>query len=86
MTAYISTKVAPMPFTPEERQRLEVPVMFIFGERDNLVGDPQKAKALVQDIPDVRVEIVDAGHLMGGEIPQVCNQLLLDFFGEGFVP
>ncbi len=74
-----AVKVAPLPFKPEQRQSINVPVMFIFGERDNLVGDPEAAKALVQDMPDVRVEIVEAGHLMGGELPYECNQLILDF-------
>ena len=55
--------------------------MFVFGEHDNLVGDPQAARSLVQDISDVRVEIVDAGHLMGAEKPVECSQLILDFFG-----
>lgn len=80
MTGYNSVKVAPMPISAEERQSLQVPVLFIFGERDNLVGNPQAAKTLVQDIPDVQVEVVEAGHLMGGELPEVCNQLILDFF------
>jgi pimeloyl-ACP methyl ester carboxylesterase len=81
MTGYNSVKVAPLPFSAEERQSLQVPVMFIFGERDNLVGNPETAKALVQDIPDVRVGIVEAGHLMAGELPEECNRLILEFFG-----
>lgn len=80
MTGYNSVKVAPLPLSAQQRQSLRVPVLFVFGERDNLVGDPQTAKALVQDIPEVQVEIVDAGHLMGGEQPEVCNQLVLEFF------
>ena len=75
-------KVAPMPLSAEERQRLEVPVLFVFGERDHLVGDPEAARALVQDIPDVRVEVVAAGHLMGGEQPERINALILEFFEE----
>lgn len=80
MTRYVSTKVAPMPIPAEERQSISVPVMFVFGERDNLVGDPEAARKLVQDMQDVRVEIVPAGHLMAGELPEECNRLLLDFF------
>jgi pimeloyl-ACP methyl ester carboxylesterase len=82
MSGINSVKVAPLPFSAEERQSLKVPVMFVFGKRDNLVGDAEKASALVQDVPDVRVEIVEAGHLMGGELPEECNRLILDFFGR----
>jgi pimeloyl-ACP methyl ester carboxylesterase len=79
MTGLNPVKVAPYGLTAEDRQSIKVPVLFIFGARDNLVGDPVAAKALVQDMQDVRVEIVEAGHLMGGEIPEECNQLILDF-------
>jgi pimeloyl-ACP methyl ester carboxylesterase len=57
-----------------------VPVLFVFGRRDNLVGDPEAAEQLVQDIPDVRVEIVEAGHLMGAELPEKVNALITEFF------
>jgi pimeloyl-ACP methyl ester carboxylesterase len=82
MTGYNPAKVAPLPFSAEERQGLQVPVLFVFGERDNLVGDPEAAKALVQDIPNVRVEVVEAGHLMGGEQPEQVNALITGFFEE----
>ena len=80
MSEYNPAKVSPMPFSAEERQNLQVPVLFVFGERDNLVGDPEAATVLVQDIPDVQVEVVDAGHLMGGELPEQVNALILKFF------
>jgi len=80
MTGLHPIKVAPSKLSPEERKSINVPVLFIFGTRDNLVGDPQEAKALVQDISAARVEIVEAGHLMGGELPNKCNQLILAFF------
>ena len=62
MTGDAPKRVAPWPLTPEKRLEITVPVLFVFGTRDNLVGDPMADTALVQDIPDVRVEIIDAGH------------------------
>ena len=55
---------------------------FHLCERDNLVGDPKATMSLLQDIPNVRVEIVEARHLIGGEIPEECNNLILDLFGR----
>ena len=75
-----NTKVMPLPFSAKERQSLKIPVLFVFGERDNLVGNPEAARALVQDIPNVRVEVVEAGHLMGGEQPEQVDALILEFF------
>ena len=46
-----------------------LPVLFVFGRHDNLIGDPDAARALVRDIPDVQVEIVDAEPPDGGRDP-----------------
>jgi pimeloyl-ACP methyl ester carboxylesterase len=80
MSGTFPLKVSPLPLSAEQRQSLSVPVLFVFGERDNLVGDPKAAETLVQDIPDVRVEIVEAGHLMAAELPEQVNGLILGFF------
>jgi pimeloyl-ACP methyl ester carboxylesterase len=82
MNGSFPQKVAPLPLKAEERQGLKVPVLFVFGEKDNLVGDPAAAAKLVRDIPDVRVEVVDAGHLMAGEVPGQVDALILAFFEE----
>jgi pimeloyl-ACP methyl ester carboxylesterase len=81
MTGLKPVKVAPLPFKPEQRQRIRVPVLMVLGKRDNLVGDPAKATALVQDIPDIRVEVLDTGHLVGAEQPEQANALILEFCG-----
>jgi pimeloyl-ACP methyl ester carboxylesterase len=79
MTGLNPVKVAPLPLKSEERQRIQVPVLLVLGKRDNLVGDPAKATALVQDIPDIRVEVLDTGHLIGAEQPEKANALILEF-------
>ena len=59
-----------------------LPVLFVFGRHDNLIGDPDAARALVRDIPDVQVEIVDAALLMGAEIPEEINSIIFRFIQE----
>lgn len=80
VTQTVPQKVAPLPLPAAQRQSLSLPVLFVFGKGDNLVGDPEAARALVQDMPDVRVAVVDAGHLMGAEAPELVNELVLNFF------
>jgi pimeloyl-ACP methyl ester carboxylesterase len=82
MKGIYPVKVAPLPISAEQRQKIAVPVLFVFGEKDNLVGNPARAKALVQDITKMQVEIVPAGHLMGAEIPKKVNGLIIDFLGK----
>ncbi len=72
----------PTTFTPELLQKMQVPVLTFLGSKDKVIGDAQKAKALAENIPDVRVEIVDSGHLMGAEIPNVVNPVMVNFFQE----
>jgi pimeloyl-ACP methyl ester carboxylesterase len=79
MTGLNPVKVAPLPLKPEQRQRIQAPVLLVLGKRDNLVGDPAKATALVQDIPDIRVEVLDTGHLVAAEQPEKANALILEF-------
>jgi pimeloyl-ACP methyl ester carboxylesterase len=80
MAGTTPSKARPVPFTAAQRQSLEVPVLLVLGEKDNLVGDPEVARALVQDIPDIRVEVLGTGHLIGAEQPEQVNKLILEFF------
>jgi pimeloyl-ACP methyl ester carboxylesterase len=75
-------KVPPLPLRAPDRQKISVPVLFVFGTKDHLVGDPETARERVQDMQDVRVEIVEAGHLMAAERPAEIDRLLLDFLAE----
>lgn len=79
MTGLSPAKVPPLPFSAEERQSIEIPVLYVFGTRDRLVGDAEAARAQVADVPEARVEIVEAGHLMAAEAPERINALILDF-------
>jgi len=79
MTGTIPAKVPPLAFAPEERQAIAVPVLYVFGTRDNVIGDPERARAMVADVPGARVEILDAGHLVAAERPDEVNTLILGF-------
>lgn len=39
--------------------------------------------ALVQDMPDIRVEVLNTGHLIGAEQPEQVNALITEFFEAG---
>jgi pimeloyl-ACP methyl ester carboxylesterase len=79
MAGVFPHKARPTKFAAEQLQSLDVPVLLVLGEKDNLVGDPENARALAQDIPDLRVEVLDTGHLIGVEQPEQVNALILEF-------
>ena len=82
MSETVPVKVAPLPLPAAERQAIAAPTLFVFGTRDNLVGDPEAARALVADMQDATVAVVEAGHLMAAEIPDHIDRLILDFARE----
>ena len=75
----ISRQSRPMPFTDEQLSSLNVPVLLLLGERDGLVGNSENARQRVRCIPDVRVELLDTGHLISAEKPDQFNRLVIDF-------
>jgi pimeloyl-ACP methyl ester carboxylesterase len=68
----------PRALSTEEMSRVTQPVLLVLGTTDGLVGDPAKAEAAAA-FPDVRVEVLDSGHLVGMEQAGAVNRLLLDF-------
>jgi len=78
----ISRQARPQPFTPEQLQSINMPVLLLLGKRDGLVGNPEHTKQLVQDIPDVQVAMLDTGHLISAERPHQFNKLVIDFIGH----
>ncbi len=76
-----SKQARPTTFSSEQLGSLEAPVLLVLGARDNLVGDPENARELVQGAPNIQVEVVDTGHLVGVERPEEVNELILQFLG-----
>jgi pimeloyl-ACP methyl ester carboxylesterase len=72
----------PTTFTPEQLQQMQVPTLVFLGTKDKVIGDAEKVKVLAENIPDVQVEIVESGHLIGAEIPDIVNPMMLEFFAE----
>ena len=49
-------------------------------DKSVVVGDPQKGKALVQNMPAVQVEMVTVRHVMAAQLPTEVNGLIIRFF------
>jgi len=75
----ISRQARPQPFTQQDLHRLPMPVLLLLGQRDGLVGNPEKAIRLVKSVPRIQVAILDTGHLIGAEKPDQFNQKVIDF-------
>lgn len=84
MKGLVPNPIRPSSFTPEQLRKLQVPTLAYFGTKDGVIGDALKAKTLAENIPDVEVEIVESGHVIGAERPEFVNPAILGFFQEKF--
>lgn len=78
----LSRQAKPVPFTVVQFQQIKCSVLLLLGSRDGLVGDTQKTVKVVENISDVRVEILDTGHLISSEMPGKFNKLVMGFIEE----
>jgi pimeloyl-ACP methyl ester carboxylesterase len=72
----------PVTMKAKELQQVKVPTLAVLGTNDNLMGDLRSVRELASNVPGIEIVEIEAGHLMGMERPEECNQLILDFFGE----
>jgi pimeloyl-ACP methyl ester carboxylesterase len=75
----ISRQARPQPITQEQLEQLNMPVLLILGKRDGLVGDPENTIQLVKDIPNIKIKLLDTGHLISAEKPDQFNNLIVNF-------
>jgi len=69
----------PLTFKAEELREVKASVLLILGDRDKLVGDPEKVRPLAENVPGIRIEILPSAHLIGAERSVESNALLLRF-------
>ncbi|MBN2200494.1 alpha/beta hydrolase [bacterium] len=82
MKGLVPTPILPKSFTPEQLRTVRAPALAFFGTRDGVVGDARAAAALARNMPDVRIEVVESGHVIGAERPETVNPAILRFLKE----
>jgi pimeloyl-ACP methyl ester carboxylesterase len=80
MKGLVPTPIVPSSFTSEQLKNLRVPTLAFFGTKDGVIGNAQKAKNLAENIPDAQIEIVESGHVMGAELPEIIDKATIEFF------
>lgn len=57
----------PEPLTSKQKENFETEVLLFLGNNDALVGDVDIAKEIAQQYPNIKVEVLESGHLIGIE-------------------
>lgn len=64
-------------------EKIEAKTLLVLGKKDHPIGNPEKnARFAKKHIKKIDVEIVDTGHLMSMEKPELVNPLILEFLGK----
>ena len=80
LTSTMPRESHPVGFSPQQVQRLNVPILLVIGSRDALTGDPQKVIDLANNAPNIRIEVLDSGHLLGVEKAETVNPMIMEYF------
>ena len=79
MKGLVPTPIKPSTFTPGKLEQIKVPTLAYFGTNDGVIGDAEAAKALAQNIPNVKIQVVESGHIIGAELSDRVNREVMDF-------
>lgn len=80
MTGTAPQQPPPRTMSAEELRQVGVPTLLVLGKKDRLMGDLDAVRELASNVPGIEIVEIEAGHLMGMEKAEECNQLLLEFF------
>jgi pimeloyl-ACP methyl ester carboxylesterase len=81
MKGTIPSVTKPVPLTTGQKSRMDIPVLLFLGRHDRIVGDAEEAKRVAEEYPDIRIEILESGHLIGVERHEEVNGILSEFLG-----
>jgi pimeloyl-ACP methyl ester carboxylesterase len=81
MEGTIPSLATPVPMTTAQKQQMTLPVLLFLGTRDRIVGDVDHARQTAQDFPNIRIEVLESGHLVAVEQAGYVNEVLGEFLG-----
>jgi pimeloyl-ACP methyl ester carboxylesterase len=78
----IPSVAKPIPLSDEQKLTMNMPVLLFLGTKDKIVGDVQKAKQSGEVFPNIRIEILDSGHLIAVEKWAYVNKIIPEFLSN----
>jgi pimeloyl-ACP methyl ester carboxylesterase len=72
----------PVTFTSQQLESVQIPVLLILGNKDNLVGDHEKVREYTRNVPDIQIEVLNTGHGVWAEEPDMVNSLIYEFLEQ----
>jgi pimeloyl-ACP methyl ester carboxylesterase len=82
MEGVIPRVALPRAVKPVHLQSIEAPVLLFLGTKDNVVGSSKKAERRAAKMEDIKIEILDTGHVPGIEKADVVNSHIIKFLND----
>ena len=79
MKATIPSIGKPIPMNREQKHEMTMPILLFLGTKDAIVGDAVFAKEVAQEYPNIKIEVLESGHLVATEQSDYVNQKLKEF-------
>ena len=82
LSSTIPSIAKPTPITKAQKRQIKNPILLFLGTKDPIVGDPDLAAKAANDFPNIQIEIVESGHLIGVEKKEIVNEKLSHFLNQ----
>lgn len=82
MEGTVPSILRPEPLTREEKETMEIPILLFLGEDDPLVGNVEDAISRAKSFPQVEIERLPSGHLIGVEQRTEVNRKISEFLEQ----
>ncbi len=79
MKGTIPSVAKPEPMTEAQKAGMKLPILLFLGSSDPIVGDVQIARRAAEAYPNIRIEVLASGHLVGIEQRDYVNQQVSGF-------
>ena len=77
----IPSVAQPVPMSTEQKSNMDMPVLLFLGTKDPIVGDIESARQLALEYADIRIEVLESGHLVAVEHARYVNSVVSEFLG-----
>ena len=62
---------------------MDLPVLLFLGTEDQIVGAVDDAREMANQFPNIRIEVLESGHLVAVEQKELVNSVVQEFLSPG---
>lgn len=79
MEGTIPSMAQPVPMTTDQKSKMDLPVLLFLGTKDGIVGDAEFAKQTAMEYPNIKIEVLESGHMIAVEHAEYVNKQIKRF-------